>query len=550
MKWTLINPAGTNDPDTGDIYSGLDRFGRVKDNRWLDGAGDDLDRIQYGYDRAGNRVWRRNVVAAALGKEFDELYGYDGIHRLKHMARGTLNGGRTALTSETFAQCWTLDSTGNWQGFREDDTGNGTWDLIQQRAANAVNEISGITETAGPSWVTPAYSRAGNMTTLPQPADPTQSYTATYDAWNRLVKIADGADTISEYAYDGAKRRIVQKSYSGGVLDETRHLYYTQPASWQVLEERVGASPDSADAERQFIWGLRYIDDLVLRDRDTDGNSSLDERLYACQDANWNVTAIADDAGDVQERYAYKAYGTPAALDSTFVPQVDAFDWETLYCGYRGDFNTDIIHVRHRCYSFVTGAWLTRDTIVHSSELSLYAYVLSSPLKYTDPSGADIYVFIDIGNDEGEEIINTYSILEARAAKTCADWAQESVKDMPGKWGGQGDAIRHCIWMCCTASISGQSIALGIGDIHEKHNPTTLPPNQTNPPNGFISLDDWTRFDDNMDRANNKIGADLARNIRCRLNPFDSCTDACTQAFKDGKLNSFGYTGYVWAGTP
>ena len=23
MKWTLINPAGTNDPDTGDIYSGL-----------------------------------------------------------------------------------------------------------------------------------------------------------------------------------------------------------------------------------------------------------------------------------------------------------------------------------------------------------------------------------------------------------------------------------------------------------------------------------------------------------------------------------------------
>jgi hypothetical protein len=140
MKWTLINPAGTNDPDTGDIYSGLDRFGRVKDNRWLDGAGADLDRLQYGYDRAGNRIWRRNVVAAALGKEFDELYGYDALHRLKQMARGTLNGGRTALTSQTFAQCWTLDSTGNWQGFREDDDGNGSWDLIQQRAANAVNE--------------------------------------------------------------------------------------------------------------------------------------------------------------------------------------------------------------------------------------------------------------------------------------------------------------------------------------------------------------------------------------------------------------------------
>jgi len=196
MKWTLINPAGTNDPDTGDIYSGLDRFGRVKDNLWVDGGGSDLDRIQYGYDRAGNRLWRRNTVAAALSKEFDELYAYDGVHRLKDMARGTLNGGRTALTSETFAQCWSLDATGNWHGFREDSDGNGAWDLIQQRTANPVNEITDIAETTGPSWVTPAYSRAGNMTTMPKVADPTVSQTCQYDAWNRLTKVSEGAGTV------------------------------------------------------------------------------------------------------------------------------------------------------------------------------------------------------------------------------------------------------------------------------------------------------------------------------------------------------------------
>jgi RHS repeat-associated protein len=390
MKWTLINPAGTNDPDTGDIYSGLDRFGRVKDNRWLDGAGADLDRHQYGYDRAGNRLWRRNVVAAALGKEFDELYGYDAIHRLKHMARGTLNGGRTALTSETFAQCWTLDSTGNWQGFREDDTGNGTWDLIQQRSANPVNEISNITETAGPSWVTPAYSRAGNMTTLPQPADPTQSYTATYDAWNRLVKIADGSDTVSEYAYDGAKRRIVQKSYSGGSLDETRHLYYTEPASWQVLEERIGTSPDSAAAERQFVWGLRYVDDLVLRDRDTDGNGTLDEQLYACQDANWNVTGVVDNNGDVQERYAYSAYGVPTTLSPAFVPQAAAFDWETLFASYRFEAITNTWHVRNRLYQSKLGTWCARDISQYVDGVNLYEYVRSNPVDYADPRGTEL----------------------------------------------------------------------------------------------------------------------------------------------------------------
>jgi YD repeat-containing protein len=34
VRWTLVDLTGSNDPDTGDIYTGLDRFGRVKDNRW------------------------------------------------------------------------------------------------------------------------------------------------------------------------------------------------------------------------------------------------------------------------------------------------------------------------------------------------------------------------------------------------------------------------------------------------------------------------------------------------------------------------------------
>ena len=69
----------------------------------------------------------------------------------------------------------------------------------------------------------------------------------------------DTSDTVAEYQYDGANRRTVQKSYAGGVLDETRHLYYTQPSQWQVVEERVDAE---TDPDRQFVWGLRYIDDL------------------------------------------------------------------------------------------------------------------------------------------------------------------------------------------------------------------------------------------------------------------------------------------------
>ena len=36
---------------------------------------------------------------------------------------------------------------------------------------------------------------------------------------------------------------FVQKTFAAGVLSETRHLYYTEPSKWQVIEERTGTSP-------------------------------------------------------------------------------------------------------------------------------------------------------------------------------------------------------------------------------------------------------------------------------------------------------------------
>ena len=46
-----------------------------------------------------------------------------------------------------------------------------------------------------------------------------------------------------------------------------------------MIEERVGVS----NPERQFVWGLRYVDDIVERDRDTNGNGTLDERCTGCR---------------------------------------------------------------------------------------------------------------------------------------------------------------------------------------------------------------------------------------------------------------------------
>jgi RHS repeat-associated protein len=381
-KRSPIGLGGGNDPDTGDIYRGLDRFGRVKDLLWYTTSTlATLERVQHGYDRAGNRVWPGEL--ADVLRQHDELYGYDGLERLKSLDRGTLNSTESGLVARTFGQCWTLDSTGNWAGFQQDSTGSGSWDLIQNRSANSVNEITSLLNSAGSPWAAPGYDAVGNMTGVPKPTALGGSYAASYDAWNRLVQLVDGANTVAVYQYDGAQRRTVQQRYTAGALSETRHLYHS--VGWQVLEERVGSAPT---AERQFVWGLRYLDELVLRDRDSTGGGTLNERLYALQDPNWNAVALSDTTGVVQERYGYDGYGMPAVLTAAFGPRGSSlYDWEVRFAGYRWDRESGLHLVRKRVYNQILGVWLARDPLGHADGENLYQYDKSGPIGATDPSG-------------------------------------------------------------------------------------------------------------------------------------------------------------------
>ncbi len=401
VKYTLVSLTGSIDPDTGDIYAGLDRFGRVKDVRWRNAASNaDLSRIQYGYDRASNRTWRENPVATANSAQYDWKYGYDGLQRLKDGQRGALNGTQTAITSPQFGQCWTLDATGNWSVFKQSNNGT-TWSLEQTRTANTVNELTTINATVGEQWADPKYDANGNMTTIPRPGLDRPSWAnlmtdqwsalstdqwaemevaptlrATYDAWNRLAKLTDGGngETIQENEYDGRGYRIVTKNYTGNALSETRHDYFTD--QWQIVEERLGMTP-----ERQYVWGVRHIDDLVLRDTE-------DERLYALQDANWDVTAVADATGTVQERYEYDPYGRTTVLTPDFTVQATSlFDWETTYCGYRWDHTAGVFTVRNRVYHPWLGEWLTRDPLRYQAGVNLYLYVDTDPVNTSDALG-------------------------------------------------------------------------------------------------------------------------------------------------------------------
>lgn len=388
-------------------YAGLDRFNRIIDSKWKKSS-TDLDRIEYGYDRDSNRTYRE--VPTDTSNRFDELYSHDGMHRLDDLKRGQLNGSHTGMTSTDFQQAWTLDETGNWTNFKQDDNGNGSWDLVQDRTSNKANEIIDLNNTTGSAWGSPLYDKAGNMTRIPNPDSSlvgwneltvdnwhdltvdewhdmpvTKDDEAVYDAWNRLVRQTREGQVLQETDYDALRRRVTTLSYTSGTPNETRHTYFT--SAWQAIEERVDAE---TDAERQNVWGMRYIDDQILRDQYIDvGGVTATIRLYALQDGNWNVTSICNTSGTIQERYAYDAYGKPIFLTSSYGPKsISGYDWKTLFAGYHWDSNTGQYSVRHRAYSPTIGNWLQRDPIGYAAfDTNLYRYTFGQPTKWTDPSG-------------------------------------------------------------------------------------------------------------------------------------------------------------------
>jgi RHS repeat-associated protein len=172
---------------------------------------------------------------------------------------------------------------------------------------------------------------------------------------------------------------------SSGAAAEARHSYYN--SDWQELEVRIGAS---LSAERQYVWGRRYIDDLALRDRDADGDGSLEERLYGVQDSNWNVMALANPSTVIAERCQYTVFGRVTFLDGMFANSqpVSRLDNAVLYTGRELDAETGMYLYRMRAYGDGLGRFLGRDPLGFlAGDMNLYRYANGMPVLVLDPTG-------------------------------------------------------------------------------------------------------------------------------------------------------------------
>ncbi len=346
---------------TGINTLSLERFGNGTTARYTLDAG--LRHVEQRYEKNGT-VLSGNVY------QFDEV-------GLLVERRGLPQGPVVA---------YAYDAVGRLTGARTDANGNGTQDdfleltldargsRVSLRTSSGETEYNHVNGTYQPDPLnryltigsqSRTYDQAGNMS-----SDGQREFV--YDAYNRIQKVRDalnGSDIVS-YEYDAFGRRIAK-------IFPDRRIDYAYDGD-QIIRE---ISSDGTD--------VRYI-----RNGATGGLLQMEtggDRLTYQIDRLGTVMALADQNGDVVERYSYSPFGETTIRDASgTVLSQSAFGNAYQFAGGRIDPETGLYHMGHRLYDPQSGAFLQRDPLGFIDGPNLYLYAGGDPINAADPLGLSL----------------------------------------------------------------------------------------------------------------------------------------------------------------
>ena len=186
-----------------------------------------------------------------------------------------------------------------------------------------------------------------------------------FDAENRLVRVtASDGTLLARYAYDGEGRRISKTVLLNNIPDEV--TLYIHDASGRVLAEYSSKTP-SAPAGR---------------------------RLFLTSDHLGSVRAVTGLNGVLLSTNNYTPFGEK-------ISKTETEDITNRFAGHDRDVETGFIHAEARTFSPEHGRFLSADPITIAPDrlrdpqrLNRFSYVRNSPLRFSDPSGEDLYIKI------------------------------------------------------------------------------------------------------------------------------------------------------------
>ena len=303
-----------------------------------------LSQTSYAYDGNGNRIRKQALDGTTL-------YQYDALNQLQRVDY-------PAYSEELF-----YDKAGN----RARRLVGGEEELYQYDPRNRLMAL-----TRGGVTAPFQYDNAGNLL-----QDDKARYS--YDAFNRTVKVEtfDGNVQVNRYDAEGLRHEMEE---NGRLV---RFIFHKGEA---VAEQEENSNV------------IRLIRGSELIARSSDSESARTYYHYA-SDEMGSTTHIVDESGNVQNRYAYDAWGRIEVKEEA-VPN------RFTYYGQQIDPITQQYYLRARFYNPVIGRFTQEDTY-RGDGLNLYAYCHSNPIYYTDPSGFSTPRVVHSNNPEVMDILQS-----------------------------------------------------------------------------------------------------------------------------------------------
>ena len=125
----------------------------------------------------------------------------------------------------------------------------------------------------------------------------------------------------------------------------------------------------------------------VISRTEHDGETA--DTIFFLYDANCNVNAIVDEAGELVKTFDYEEFGGPhpAGVGETYLTNGNAENNKLLFAGGVGHLTDDsgLIYMRARYYDPASGRFVSEDPARNGS--NWYAYCGNNPVNFIDGSG-------------------------------------------------------------------------------------------------------------------------------------------------------------------
>jgi RHS repeat-associated protein len=235
------------------------------------------------------------------------------------------------------------------------------------RAREERGRIVSVTNQLTGAVTAYAYDLNGNLID-----DGRQQYK--YDVWNRLTRVLSGGTTVATFAYDAFNRCVSRTDATGSV--ET-YIYN----GWHLIQVWVNGVPTE-----QYIYGDDDIDDLLT----VEVGGTRYTFLYTPE--GW-IDGLADDQGNLIERYDYDLHGNVTVLGPSASPLLDASGNPAVprsrFLFQRRPYDPvpGLFNYRMRYYSPWDGQFFTADPARFANGPNHYGLSHGDPVNFADPYG-------------------------------------------------------------------------------------------------------------------------------------------------------------------